>query len=163
MTEIDNPFDGEASRIMQIHGATEQIARDAVVMRYLKEGNTEALAHWLMTDYKLGRLAAALLSYMLQPKRIVDGDPCNVVEIDPNIIPYELTATNRLGRKGPKSDSISAERNQAINDIYKAQMASIGKGGHDSAIAELVELLKPDIKENAIREAIKNRSPKSGS
>ena len=163
MTEIDNPFDGEASRIMQAKGVTEQTARDAVVLRYLKDGNTEALAYWLMFDYKMGATVAVFLSYMLQPERQVNGDPKNVVTCHPNIIPYQLTATSRQRRQGRKSDSKIAERNQAIYDHYKALMARIGKGGHDSAIAELVEFLKPDTSESAIREAIKNRSPKSGS
>jgi hypothetical protein len=163
MTEIDNPFDGEAARLFHGQSVTEQQARDAVVLRYLKDGNTEALAHWLMSDYRPGATVAVFLSYMLQPERQVNGDPRNVVTSDPNIIPYQLIATNRHGHRGRKPSSISAERNQAINDLYTAQMAGIGKGGHDSAIAHLIEQLGPEISESAIREAIKERSPKSGS
>ena len=37
-----NPFDGGASRIMLEKGVTEQQARDGIVLRYLKDGNTEA-------------------------------------------------------------------------------------------------------------------------
>ena len=163
MTEMDNPFDGEASRIMQKHGVTEQIARDAVVLRYLKDGNTEALAHWLMSDYTMGASVAVFLSYMLQPERQVNGDPLNVVRCDPKVIPYELKVDSRQGRRGRKPSSIAAERNQAIYDLYKAQMANIGKGGHESSIALLIEQLGPEISGSAIREAIKDRSPKSGS
>ncbi len=47
MTEIDNPFDGEAARIIHQQDVTEQQARDFVVLRYLKERDTRALAHWL--------------------------------------------------------------------------------------------------------------------
>ena len=42
-------------------------------------------------------------------------------------------------------------------------MTEIGVGHYETIIAELVDLLKPDINESAIREAIKNRSPKFGS
>jgi hypothetical protein len=42
-------------------------------------------------------------------------------------------------------------------------MAEISVGHYETVIAELVDLPKPDINESAIREAIKNRSPKSGS
>jgi hypothetical protein len=102
MTEIDNPFDGEAARLFHGQGVKEQQARDAVVLRYLKDGNTEALAHWLMSDYRPGATVAVFLSYMLQPERQVNGDPRNVVTSDPNIIPYQLIATNRHGHRGRK-------------------------------------------------------------
>ncbi len=45
MTEIGNPFDGEAARLMQQQRFTEQQVRDYVVLRYLKIGDTRALAH----------------------------------------------------------------------------------------------------------------------
>lgn len=163
MTEIDNPFDGEATRLMQQQSVTEQQARDFVVLRYLKDGNTEALAHWLMSNYTMGATVAVFLSYMLQPERQVDGDPLNVVRCDPKIIPYELKVESRQGRRGRKTSSIAAERNQAINDLYKAQMATIGKGGHDSIIKDLSDFLGPEITPSMIVEATKDRSPKSGS
>lgn len=34
MTEIDNPFDGEAARLFHKQGVTEQQARDAVVLLF---------------------------------------------------------------------------------------------------------------------------------
>jgi hypothetical protein len=40
MTEIDNPFDGEAARLFHQQGVTEQQARDDVALRYLKVGDT---------------------------------------------------------------------------------------------------------------------------
>lgn len=161
MTEIDNPFDGEAARLFHEPGVTEQQARDVVVLRYLKKGDTRALAHWLMSGYTPGRAVAVFLSYMLQPKRQVDGDPLNVVTCHPDIIPYELKATKR--QRGRKPGSISAERNQAINDLYRERMAEFGKGGHDSIIKELFDFLGPKITLSMIVEATKDRSPKSGS
>jgi len=78
-------------------------------------------------------------------------------------VPFELKVKRRDGRRGAPRKPVADERNQAILDYYDRRMAEIGVSGYESVISELVELLKPDISENAIREAIKVRSPKSGS
>jgi hypothetical protein len=78
-------------------------------------------------------------------------------------VPFELKAKRRDGKRGAPRNPVSDERNQAILDCYDRRMAEIGVGGYESVITDLVELLKPDINESAIREAIKDRSPKSGS
>lgn len=161
MGEVDNPFDGEANRLVQEQNVTLQDARDFVVLRYLKDGNTQALAHWLMTDYRPGSTVALMLSYMLQPERQHDGDEAQIVTCHPDVVPFELKATKRLGSRGRKPDSIAAERNQAIYDLYQTLLEEIGPGGSDSAIAELEDLLGPKIGPSMIREAVKNRSPKS--
>jgi hypothetical protein len=163
MTEIDNPFDGEAARLFHGQGVTEQQARDAVVLRYLKDGKTEALAHWLMSDYTLGPKVKEFLSYMLQPVRPDADDPNKNYTCSLEEVPFELKAKRRDGKRGAPRNPVSDERNQAILDCYDRRMAEIGVGGYESVITDLVELLKPDINESAIREAIKDRSPKSGS
>ena len=161
MAEVDNPFDGEAARLVREQNVTLQEARDAVVLRYLKSGNTQALAHWLMTDYRPGGTVALMLSYMLQPERQLDGDEGQIVTCSPEVVPFELKAKKRLGSRGRKSDSVAAERNQAIYDLYQKLLTDIGPGGSDSAIAELEDLLGPEISPSMIREAVKERSPKS--
>lgn len=162
MTEVDNPFDGEAVRLVREQSVTLQEARDAVVLRYLKSGNTQALAHWLMTDYQPGRTVALMLSYMLQPERQVEGGEEQIVTCSPEVVPFELKAKRRTRNRGRKFDSIAAERNQAIYDLYKKLLADIGPGGSDSAIAELEDLLGPEISPSMIKEAVKVRTPKSG-
>jgi|GEM_PF-2902239 hypothetical protein len=161
MREIANPFDGEAARLFHEQDFTEQQARDYVVLRYLRVGDTRALAHWLMYGYTPSRAVAVFLSYMLQPERQDDGDPLNVVTCHPKIIPYGLTSFPRAGQKGRPPDPTAAERNQAIKELYDRHMLPIGPGGHESAIAALKELLEPDINKSAIKEALKARSPKS--
>jgi hypothetical protein len=161
MTEIGNPFDGEAARLMQQQSFTEQQSRDFVVWRYLKIGDTRALAHWLMADYQPGAGVAVLLSYMLQPERHDANDTKKTNEIDAGMVPYGLTSFPRAGQKGRRPDPTAAERNQAIKGLYDEHMLVIGPGGHESAIATLKELLGPDINESAIKEALKARSPKS--
>jgi hypothetical protein len=145
MTEIGNPFDGEAARLMQQQSFTEQQSRDFVVWRYLKIGDTRAV----------------LLSYMLQPERHDANDTKKTNEIDAGMVPYGLTSFPRAGQKGRRPDPTAAERNQAIKGLYDEHMLVIGPGGHESAIATLKELLGPDINESAIKEALKARSPKS--
>ena len=162
MSEIDNPFDGEACRLMRAQGATEQQARDYVVLRYLRSGDTRALAHWLMGDYSPGPAVKKMVSYMLQPTRQDPEDAGKILTCDPHIIPYELVIKSRGGKKGRRSDRVAAERNQAIRDLYDRRLAQVGKGGSDSVIAELVDELGPEVSESMIREAIKERSPKSG-
>ncbi len=163
MTEIDNPFDGEAARLFHEQGVTEQQARDYVVLRYLKVGNTRALAHWLEADYCPGETVRRLISFMLQPVRADADDPDKTYTSSLEAVPFELTAKRRDGKRGAPKKPVADERNQAIYDYYDRRVAESGAGNSDSVILELVELLKPDIKESAIREAIKVRSPKSGS
>ena len=163
MTEIDNPFDGEAARLFHEQGVTEQQARDAVVLRYLKKGNTRALAHWLEGDYCPGEAVRRLLSFMLQPVRVDADDPDKTYTSSLDAVPFELKVKRRDGKRGAPRKPVADERNQAILDYYDRRMTEIGAGKSDSVIADLVELLKPDINESAIREAIKGRSPKSGS
>lgn len=162
MTEIDNPFDGEAARLFHEQGITEQQARDAVVLRYLKVGDTRALAHWLEAGYCPGEPVRRFLSFMLQPVREDVGGPEKTYVCSPDIVPFELKAKRRDGSRGAPRNPVSDERNQTIYDYYVRRMAEVGAGGYESVIADLVTLLGPDIKESAIREAIKARSPKSG-
>ena len=163
MTDIDNPFDGEAARLFHGQDVTEQQARDAVVLRYLKVGDTRALAYWLKGNYCPGETVRRLLSFMLQPVRPDADDPNKNYTCSLEAVPFELKAKRRDGKRGAPRNPVSDERNQAILDCYDRRMAEIGVGGYESVITDLVELLKPDINESVIREAIKNRSPKSGS
>ena len=162
MTAIDNPFDGEAARLQGHENITEQQARDCVVLRYLKLGDTRALAHWLEAGYSPGEPVRRFLSFMLQPVREDVGDPKQTYVCSPEIMPFELKAKRRDGSRGAPRNPVSDERNKAVYDYYTRRMSEIGAGGHESVIAELVTLLGPDLKESAIREAIKARSPKSG-
>ncbi len=161
MTEIDNPFDGEVSRLMQQPGVTEQLARDYVVLRYLLLGDTRALAHWLEGDYCPGKKVKALLSVMLQPERTDAADPSKTYKIDVKAVPFELKAKRRDGKRGAPRDPTADERNRVVRENYDQLMSEIGHGGHESAVSELVKRLGPEIGESAIREAIKARSPKS--
>ena len=162
MTEINNPFDGEAARLMLQPGVTEQHARDYVILRYLNLGDTRALAHWLEGDYRLGREVKRLLSFMLQPERVDADDPARTYTCSFEVVPFELKAKRRDGKRGAPRNPVSDERNRVIGEYYDRLMTEIGKGGHESTIAQLIEQLGPDINESAIREAIKARSPKSG-
>ena len=164
MTEIDNPFDGEAARLMQQQpNITEQQARDYVVLRYLKVGDTRALAYWLEADYRPGTAVSRLLSFMLQPVREDAEDPNLTYPCSLELVPFELKAKRRDGKRGAPKNPVSDERNQAVLDCYDRRMAEIGAGGSESVITQLREDLGPDITESMIREAVKTRSPKSGS
>ena len=163
MTEIGNPFDGEAARLTRQQSVTEQQARDAVVLRYLKVGDTRALAHWLKVNYCPGEPVRRLLSFMLQPVQADADDPDKTYTCNLKDVPFELKAKRRDGKRGAPKNPVSAERNQAILDYYDRRMTEIGVGGYESVIADLVELLAPDINESAIKEALKARSPKSRS
>jgi hypothetical protein len=161
MTDIDNPFDGEAARIVREQGATEQIARDFVVLRHLLSGDTRALAFWLERDFCPGEPIRRLLAYMLQPVREDTEDPTKTFTCSPDLVPFELVAKRRRKQKGRHRNPVADERNTAIKEMYERAYEGIDAGGHESAIKELAEQLGPDIKESAIREAVKKRSPKS--
>lgn len=163
MTEIDNPFDGEAAAHIREQGAPEQAARDCVVLRYLAVGDTRALAHWIEQDYCPGPAVRRLLSYMLQPVRGDPDDPKKTFTCDYDKVPYELKAVRRSGGKGRKPDLAAAERNSAIMDRYRRLLEEYGPGASDGAVKTLAEELEPEISESMIREAIKSRSPKSRS
>ena len=162
MTEIDNPFDGEATRIIREQGATEQIARDFVVLRHLLSGDTRALAFWLERDYCPGEPIRRLLAYMLQPVREDTEDPTKTFTCSPDLVPFELKAKRRGGKRGTFSDPVVAERNTAILEMYQRLYDEIGTGGYESAIAALKDELGPHVSESKITEATKERSPKSG-
>lgn len=161
MTKIDNPFNGEAHRLVREHGASEQVARDFVVLRHLLQGDTRALAHWIEQDYWPGKEVKHLLSLMLQPTRYDADDPAKTFEIGPEVVPYCLEARRRDGKRGPKSDPVADERNQAVADMYRRLMSEKGRGFSDSVILDMAKELEPDISESMIREATKKRSPKS--
>lgn len=162
MTEITNPFDGEVSNLVEQRSISEQLARDVVVYRYLKLGDTRALAHWLKFDYNPTKKVKELLSYMLQPEQVALDDPEKTIVSSLEEIPYELKPKRRDGKRGAPRNPVADERNRIIKENYKRLMENFGKGAHESAIAELVEQLGPAVSENAVREALKNRSPKSG-
>lgn len=161
MTEIDNPFDGEAARLIRDQNVTEQQARDCVVLRHLMSGDTRALAFWLERDYCPGKPIRRLLAYMLQPVRADAEDPKKTFTCSPVRVPFELVAKRRRKRRGRHRDPVADERNMATREKYELALGRIGSGGHDSAIKELSDQLGPHIKESAIREAVKKRSPKS--
>ena len=100
---------------------------------------------------------------MLQPVRADADDPKKTYACSFKNVPFELKAKRRDGKRGAPKNPVSAERNQAILDYYDRRMVEIGVGGYESVIMELKQLLAPHINESAIREAIKERSPKSGS
>jgi len=162
MTEIDNPFDGEAARIVREQGVTEQIARDFVVRRYLLSGNTRALAFWLERDYCPGEPIRRLLAYMLQPVREDTEDPTKTFRCSPDLVPFELATKRRDGKGGRFSDPVVAERNTATSEMYQRFYDNIGPGGYESAIEELKSQLGPQLGVSKIKEATKERSPKSG-
>jgi len=109
MTEIDNPFDGEAARIIHEQDVTEQQARDFVVLRYLKEGDTRALAHWLEGDYFPSEAVRRLLSFMLQPVRTDADDPDKNYTYSLEAVPFELKAKRRDGKRGTPKNPVSDE------------------------------------------------------
>ena len=98
MIDVDNPFDGEAARLLQQPDVTEQQARDYVILRYLREGNTRALAHWLEGDYSPGKEVKRMLSYMLQPERVYADDPEKTYACSFEAVPFELKAKRRDGK-----------------------------------------------------------------
>jgi hypothetical protein len=100
---------------------------------------------------------------MLQPVRADADDPKKTYACSFKNVPFELKAKRRDGKRGAPKNPVSAERNQAILDYYDRRMVEIGVGGYESVIMELKQLLAPYINENVVREAIKERSPKSGS
>lgn len=114
-------------------------------------------------DYFPSDAVRRLFSFILQPVRTDADDPDKNYTCSLEAVPFELKAKRRDGKRGAPKNPVSDERNQAISDYYDRRMAEIGVGHYETVIAELVDLLKPDINESAIREAIKNQSPKSGS
>lgn len=160
MTEIDNPWDGQAERFIREHNATEQDARDLVVLTYLREGDTRALAHWLMLDYIPGIEVRRFLSFMLQPKRVAAENPNAKAEVPLDLVQYELQAIRRGGGKGRRRNLASMERDKALRDLYDAKKSEAGKGSSDGVVLEMAEQLGPYIRKPAIREAIKSRSKK---
>ncbi len=162
MREIDNPFDGEAVRLIRDQGMKGSDALDEVVLRYLRQGDTRPLAHWLVAGYCPGEEVRLLLSAMLQPDRETADEAQKVISFDPEEVPYWLEPKRRDGKKGRKRDLVSDERNQVIDDAYRQRLDEVGPGGSDSVIAEMVEEFGPVVSESMIREAIKNRSRKSG-
>ena len=162
MTEIDNPFDGEAARLIRDQNVTEQQARDFVVRSHLMSGDTRALAFWLERDYCPGEPIRRLLAFMLQPVRADAEDPKKKFTSSLDNVPFELVAKRRRRQRGRHRDPVADERNMATREMYELELERIGSGGHESAIKELSDQLGPHIKESAIKEAVKKRSPKSG-
>lgn len=160
MEEINNPFDGEAERYVRDTGASQQVARDFVIMKYLHEaGDTRALAHWLWEGFCPGIEVRRYLSWMLQPSRDLDGDPARPARASREKVPFELVAKNRSGKRGTKPDLVAAERNRAINDRYEA--LKTGPGTSEAAKTDIKSLLGPDISSSMVDEATKQRTRKA--
>ncbi len=153
-SDLDNPFDGEANHIAQETGATLEDARDYVTIKYLTEGDTRALCHWLDGGHTFGPVARRLLSLMLQPVRMDEND-CTDHEISRDLVPWALGPRRRDGKKGRPRDHVAAERNRAGASYYRRRRAELGRGSHESVIAELREMLG---NEGAAKEVPKSRN-----
>ena len=160
--EIDNPFDGEAWRLVRDAGIDLNRAKNLVVFRDLRLGDTRALAHWLMQDdYEPDKAVRFFLSYMLQPRRNDPHDPSVSDEVAHDRLLYRLDAKRRDGKKGRPNDPTAAEINTMISDYYEKKLAELGPGGSEAVVAEMADEFGPHVSESRIREAIKERSPKS--
>jgi hypothetical protein len=155
----DNPFDGEANRLADEKNITILVARDIVIRKYLNNGDTRPLAFWLEKNHPLGSEVRLLLAFMLQPTRENSEFPGKFITVPPGVVPFELKATRRDGKRGRHNDLGAAERNNAILKYYHKRCEEIGPGSSESVIAEIAAF--PDLNESIVREAIKSRSPKS--
>jgi hypothetical protein len=79
----DQPWTIEADIIATVFDKTEAEAIDIVIWRYLKKGQTSALAWWLYEGYVPSEWVLKGVACMLEP-----GD------VDKNRVPFELLAVS---------------------------------------------------------------------
>ena len=158
MSTIDNPFDAEAVRLMNLREVTEEVARNVVILKYLKAGDTRPLAYWLPDGLTLHPDVRVFLSAMLQPERMAEGNPEKAYSITPEQVPYALRPVRRDGQMGRPRDMEVEERARAVCDYYDMRMVSIGRGGHDAVITEITDIVKPYLSRSWVLEVVKERS-----
>jgi len=126
----DRPWTIEADIIGTIREIDENEAADVVIVRYLKAGDTRALAWWLYEGHCPSPIVLKYIACMLQPGKA-----------DTNHIPFELISKSRTPRRGrPKKRPEQNLRDWLIYKEVSNLIHDMGRGSYDAAIAKVAEL-----------------------
>jgi hypothetical protein len=125
---LDNPWTIEADIIRTVRKTSLTKAIDLVIIRYLRCGDTRALAWWLNEGHCPSPDTLKYVACMLQP-----GSGANTKDF-----PFKLTAKSRVPRRGrPKKGPEPNLRDWLIYKNVAVRMDEIGPGSYDSAIEEV--------------------------
>jgi hypothetical protein len=133
----ETPWDSHVSRLMRDEGLSLSAARDRVIVDWLSQGNTSALAALLLDGHEPGEFARTALALMLldetEAKKTIEQRPF----LDPELwlFPYRLVAKGKP-RSGRPPDPINAERDRLLAENVHELMQKHGLK-YDSAIEQV--------------------------
>jgi hypothetical protein len=125
------PWTIEAELIADARKISTKDAVDLVIVRYLRTGDTRALAWWLYEGHTMSERARKFIAVMLQP-----GSKATT-----EAVPFELAAKTRTPKRGrPKKGPEPSLRDWLLFRFIYNFMQDRGPGQYDAAITELAEL-----------------------
>ena len=150
----DLPWSIEVDMLRRIHRLSIDVAIDFVCIRYLRNGDTRALAWFLREGHLPLDKLCTYLSGMLAP-----GD------IPGNRLPFELRAVSRDGRRGRRSSPEKELRDWLIYKQVIKQIEVLGAGSYEAAISDIAALKglnRPTVKRayETIAKALSDHAPK---
>jgi hypothetical protein len=127
----DQPWTIEADMISTIRDIPIIEAIDLVIVRYLKSGDTRAMAWWFYEGHCPSKIVLNYIACMLQP-----GSGAS-----PDSFPFELITKSRKPKRGrPKKGPEPLLRDWLIFRNVFDRMSELGPGSYDSAIKSVAEL-----------------------
>ena len=143
----DQPWTIEADMISTVRQISMSDAIDLVILRYLRAGDTRALAWWCYEGHCPSNRILQFLGIMLQPE----------TQVSTVSLPYELIAKSRIPTRGrPKKRPETKLRDWLMYRNIVRYMADNGAGSYESAIANLCEL--DGVERATVKRAYENMS-----
>ncbi len=137
MTEHNpgTPWGIEADILMRERGWSKEKARDVVIAKWLRAGDTKALGALLELGHAPGPGVLNFLARMLQHESLDTAK-------DRDEVPFRLVAQSRTGQRGRPLDPEIAVRDRLLAlQVEKRVSAGVTK---EAAVADVVEMLDPN-------------------
>ena len=131
VSNLENAWTIEAEMVSSAKDIPRAKAIDLVIVRYLRFGDTRALAWWLYEGHTPSPTTLKYIACMLQP-----GSGAST-----KLSPYELISKSRTPKRGRPPKGPEADlRDWLIYKNVKHFMDEAGPGSYDAAIRDIATL-----------------------
>ena len=131
VSDLENAWTIEAEMVSSAKDIPHAEAIDLIIVRYLRFGDTRALAWWLYEGHTPSPITLKYIACMLQP-----GSGAST-----KLLPYELISKSRTPKRGRPPKGPEADlRDWLIYKNVKHFMDEAGPGSYDAAIRDIATL-----------------------